>query len=194
VGIGGDFGRTLSPVGADDSQPLVDLAAEEAVLGMNLAAELFFQTTGRTERNATPCGLEHPALPSDPDIEIKISGGVGERNHRLALALKSGTGIYGICAIWGKGASFEAFDWPPRAVVPGISASSEWQAACHCVLLQSCWELGIQLHVSGAGPRQFRHTVSLGVLGLERSGTSQGFRRGGHAGQCDPSRAVRLAA
>jgi hypothetical protein len=42
------------PVGGDDSKPLVDLAAEEAVLRMNLATELFFQTTGpkRAERES----------------------------------------------------------------------------------------------------------------------------------------------
>ena len=64
----------MRPVGPDDVQPLVDLAAEEAVLGMNLAAELLFQTIGRKERNANLGGLKHPALPSDPDIEIKNSG------------------------------------------------------------------------------------------------------------------------
>ena len=61
-------------MGADDSQPLVELAAEEPVFGMNLAAELLFEATEREERNANPGGLEDPALPSDSDIEIKNSG------------------------------------------------------------------------------------------------------------------------
>ena len=64
----------MRPVGADDAQPLVDLAAEEAVLRMNLAAELFFQTTGRKERNTNPSAFERPTLPSDPDIEIQNFG------------------------------------------------------------------------------------------------------------------------
>ena len=34
-------------MGADDAQPLVDLAAEEAVFGMNVKARLFFQATQR---------------------------------------------------------------------------------------------------------------------------------------------------
>lgn len=59
-------------MGADDAQPLVDLAAEEAVFGLNSAAELFSQTTARKERNAR-AGLDYPTFPSDPDMEIQHS-------------------------------------------------------------------------------------------------------------------------
>lgn len=75
----------MRPVGADHTQPVVDLAAEEAVLGVNLAAELFFQATRRKKRYTNHCGLENPTPPCDPDIKIENSRRVGESDHNLPL-------------------------------------------------------------------------------------------------------------
>ena len=73
----------MRPVGSYHAQPLVDLATEEAVLGMNLAAELVLQAAWGKNWHTDVARFEHPTSPGDPDIEIKNSGRVGERDHDL---------------------------------------------------------------------------------------------------------------
>ena len=73
----------MRPVGSYHAQPLVDLATEEAVLGLNLATELVLQAAWGKNWHTDVAGFDRPTSPGDPDIEIKDSGRVGERNHDL---------------------------------------------------------------------------------------------------------------
>jgi len=60
-------------VGPNDPEPLIDLAAEEAVLEMNAAVQLLGEAAGRERWDARPVRLEYPTPPCDPDVEVENS-------------------------------------------------------------------------------------------------------------------------
>jgi len=52
---------------------------------MNPATELIPETANRKERDGSFASLKYPTFPSNPHIEVKHTGRVGQGNYDLAL-------------------------------------------------------------------------------------------------------------
>lgn len=85
VSITGNMGGTLRPDGFYVSEPEVDFPSEEALIAVFVGSQLIDQASVREKRHVCAMLPRTPALPNEPQIEVKKPWGMGECSKGMTL-------------------------------------------------------------------------------------------------------------